>query len=33
MTFDEAAAVGDGVILALTCLRWARVEKGQRILV
>lgn len=33
MTFDEAAAVGDGVVLALTCLRWARVEKGQRILV
>ena len=33
MTFDEAAAVGDGVVLALTCLRWARVAKGQRILV
>ena len=33
MTFDEAAAIGDGVVLALTCLRWARVAKGQRILV
>jgi NADPH:quinone reductase-like Zn-dependent oxidoreductase len=33
MTFEEAAAVGDGVVLALTCLRCARVVKGQRILV
>jgi NADPH:quinone reductase-like Zn-dependent oxidoreductase len=33
MTFDEAATVCDGAILALTCLRWARVAKGQRILV
>ena len=33
MTFEEAAAVGDGVVLALTCLRCARVVMGQRILV
>jgi NADPH:quinone reductase-like Zn-dependent oxidoreductase len=33
MAFEEAAAVCDGAILALTCLRWAGVEKGQRILV
>jgi len=31
--FDEGAAAGDGVILALTCLRWARLTRGQRILV
>ena len=33
MTFDEAAAVCDGAIIALTCLRKARVQPGQRILV
>jgi NADPH:quinone reductase-like Zn-dependent oxidoreductase len=33
MTFEEGAAVCDGVILALTCLRWADLESGQRILI
>jgi NADPH:quinone reductase-like Zn-dependent oxidoreductase len=33
MTFDEAAAVCDGAIIALTCLRKARLQKGQSILV
>jgi NADPH:quinone reductase-like Zn-dependent oxidoreductase len=33
ISFDEAAAVCDGAILALTCLRWAKVGPGQRILV
>jgi NADPH:quinone reductase-like Zn-dependent oxidoreductase len=33
MTFEEAAAVTDGVILALMCLEGANLEKGQRILV
>lgn len=33
ISFDEGAAVCDGVILALTCLRWARLTAGQRILV
>ena len=33
MTFDEAAAVTDGVVLALMCLEAAHVGKGQRILV
>jgi NADPH:quinone reductase-like Zn-dependent oxidoreductase len=33
ISFDEGAAVCDGVILALTCLRWARLKRGQRILV
>ena len=33
MTFEEAAAVCDGVILALTCLTWGHVGAGQRILV
>jgi NADPH:quinone reductase-like Zn-dependent oxidoreductase len=33
MPFDEAAAVCDGAILALTCLRRARVRSGQRVLV
>jgi NADPH:quinone reductase-like Zn-dependent oxidoreductase len=33
MGFEEAAAVCDGFILALTCLRWARLERGQRILI
>ena len=32
-TFEEGAAVCDGAILALTCLRWARLRRGQRILV
>jgi NADPH:quinone reductase-like Zn-dependent oxidoreductase len=31
--FEEAAAVCDGGILALSCLRAARLERGQRILV
>lgn len=33
MSFEEAAAVCDGVILALTCLRRADLRKGQRILI
>jgi NADPH:quinone reductase-like Zn-dependent oxidoreductase len=33
MTFEEAAAVTDGVILALMCLEAAHVGKGQRIVV
>lgn len=33
MTFEEAAPVCDGVILALTCLRRAELRKGQRILI
>jgi len=33
MNFEEAAAVTDGVVLALMCLEAAHVRKGQRILV
>lgn len=33
MSFDEAAAVCDGAILALTCLRRAGLRRGQRILI
>jgi len=33
MTFEEAAAVCDGAIQALTCLRRADLRKGQRILI
>ena len=33
MTFEEAAAVSDGAIIALTCLRKAGLERGQRIVV
>jgi NADPH:quinone reductase-like Zn-dependent oxidoreductase len=33
ISFDEGAAACDGAILALTCLRWARLKRGQRILV
>jgi len=33
MTFEEAAAVCDGVILALMCLRPADLRKGRRILI
>jgi NADPH:quinone reductase-like Zn-dependent oxidoreductase len=33
MTFEEAAAVTDGVVLALMCLEAAHVGKGQKILV
>jgi NADPH:quinone reductase-like Zn-dependent oxidoreductase len=33
MTFEEAAAVCDGVCIALSCLRRADLEKGQKILV
>lgn len=33
MTFEEAAAVCDGVILALMCLRQADLRKGRRILI
>ncbi len=33
MTFEEAAAVCDGVILALTCLRGAGLQSGQKILI
>jgi NADPH:quinone reductase-like Zn-dependent oxidoreductase len=32
MPFEEAAAVCDGAILAVTCLRWAKLRAGQRIL-
>ena len=33
MTFEEAAAVTDGAILALMCLEAARIRKGQKIVV
>jgi NADPH:quinone reductase-like Zn-dependent oxidoreductase len=33
MTFEEAAAVPDGAILALGCLRRVKLQKGQRILI
>jgi NADPH:quinone reductase-like Zn-dependent oxidoreductase len=33
MTFEEAAAVTDGVVLALMCLEAAHVGRGQRILI
>jgi NADPH:quinone reductase-like Zn-dependent oxidoreductase len=33
MTFEEAAAVTDGVILALMCLEAAHIKKGLRVLV
>jgi len=33
ITFEEAAAVTDGAVLALMCLEAARVQKGQRIVV
>lgn len=33
MAFDEAAAVCDGAILALGCLRRAKLQEGQRILI
>jgi NADPH:quinone reductase-like Zn-dependent oxidoreductase len=33
MSFEEAASVTDGVILALMCLEAAHIQKGQRILV
>jgi NADPH:quinone reductase-like Zn-dependent oxidoreductase len=33
LPFDEAAAVCDGVVLARTCLRWAGLRRGQRILI
>jgi len=33
MSYEEAAAVADGMILALMCLEAARVQKGQRILI
>jgi NADPH:quinone reductase-like Zn-dependent oxidoreductase len=33
MTFDEAAAVSDGAILALTALRKGNLRKGQKILI
>jgi NADPH:quinone reductase-like Zn-dependent oxidoreductase len=33
MTFEEAAAVSDGAVLALMCLEAARVGKGQRVVV
>jgi NADPH:quinone reductase-like Zn-dependent oxidoreductase len=33
MSFEEAAAVTDGVVLALMCLEAASVRKGQRILI
>ena len=32
MSFEEAAAVCDGAILAMTCLTWAKLRAGQRIL-
>src|SRR4029450_9321687 len=33
MPFDEAAAVCDGIVLARTSLRWAKLRPGQRILI
>ena len=33
VSFEEAAAVCDGAILAMTCLAWAGLRAGQRILV
>jgi NADPH:quinone reductase-like Zn-dependent oxidoreductase len=33
LPFEEAAAVCDGAILALTCLRWSGLSAGQRILI
>ena len=33
MSFEEGAAVCDGGILALTCLRWPKVGAGQRIMI
>jgi NADPH:quinone reductase-like Zn-dependent oxidoreductase len=33
MTFTEAAAVTDGAILAMSCLAWAHLRPGQRLLV
>lgn len=33
MSFEDAAAVSDGFILALTCLRHGDVQKGQRVLI
>jgi NADPH:quinone reductase-like Zn-dependent oxidoreductase len=33
LTYEEAAAVADGALLALTCLEPAKLRKGQRILV
>jgi NADPH:quinone reductase-like Zn-dependent oxidoreductase len=33
ITFEEAASVCEGAFYALTCLRWARVREGQRIVV
>jgi len=33
ITFEEAASVCDGAILALTCLRWPHVGAGQRIMI
>ena len=33
VSFEEAAAVCDGAILAMTCLGWAHLRPGQRILV
>jgi NADPH:quinone reductase-like Zn-dependent oxidoreductase len=32
-SFEEAAAVCDGAILAMTCLTWANLRAGQRILI
>ena len=33
LSFEEAAAVCDGAILAMTCLTWPRLRAGQRILI
>lgn len=33
MTFEEAASVSDGMILAATCLRWAGIAAGKRVMV
>jgi NADPH:quinone reductase-like Zn-dependent oxidoreductase len=33
MSFEEAAAVCDGAILAMTCLAWPHLRDGQRILI
>ena len=33
MSFEEAAAVCDGAILAMTCLTWSKLRAGQRIVI
>lgn len=33
LTDAEAASLSDGFVLALTCLTWGKVSKGQRVLI